>query len=349
MCYVPRTRPCESTKQCRPGTGCRPQPQVESGPTLPYVCSVLEPEVDDGSADTVAQLVTKIAFDLKNAINDNDGINATGAVQDSEGNLVLQDFHSGVLSPYLAFRNLAKHVFQDMIDSFWGAHVRHHGDSSRSGASFFYSADSLFIAKKLSRVAEWEDMVIHLLGKLASQLDFADPICDESVESCWALHAMQKTVLNIPVLAFKHHSEAWVIIPNTPVMRCYTMVGEHPGRAMQAGREGSLQPAGSLHPRNGVRELSARMSWRSGATKRALEAHGPGHHESHQASRQGPLPVHRLFPPGGSAPPSRKADRRWPTLRTGGKLLFCRGQLDNLSAHAAGRGARLHGVLFQHH
>merc|ERR1712176_367075 len=99
---------------------------------------------------------------------------------------------------------LENDLLNQIARSFESAKAKKHGETSASGATFVYSGDKLFIAKKV-RTSEYDAMADHLFEKIATHARLKSAPCRRTGgENCWAKIALEHTMLSLPLLAFKY-------------------------------------------------------------------------------------------------------------------------------------------------
>jgi len=209
-CFIPRGKQCDEDGQCRKGTSC----VLDAGGDA-YTCQEIAAghSFGDESADEVAAHVAVIIRSMAEGMLNSEllaGVRAPGGFVDER---------SGTISPYAARPPLARQVLAEVARSFSSARVKGEDAASRSGSLFVVSGDGRFLAKSVSE-QEYEEFADRLVGPLARHADLANAACQPaSLDACWAEAALDRTSLNIPVLAFVHDDRYWVVMPASAQLR----------------------------------------------------------------------------------------------------------------------------------
>jgi len=209
-CFIPKESQCDEDDQCRNGASC----MLDEGGDA-YTCQevVVDHIFDDASAVEVAAHVAAIIRSMAQSLANSELLRQERA----PGGFM--DERSGAMSPFVVNPALAKQVLAEVATSFSSATVKGNDAASRSGALFVVSGDGRFLAKS-AREPEYEEFADRLIGHLARHADLANAVCQSaSSDACWAEAAINRTSLNIPVLAFVHDDRYWVIMPECAQLR----------------------------------------------------------------------------------------------------------------------------------
>jgi len=206
-CFIPRNQPCTLDVQCQTATYCTPQGDgsicAASGLRIPVGGS------ETTTAESVVRLVQFLVTKLQQSIKENGVATIDG----------IMDTRSGVLSPYLANTILALQMLSALQRGFKAGSVMGQSPSSRSGATFVVSQGKFFLAKRI-RPDEYANLAADLLAGLANHCKLREADCSAaSLASCWAEAVLSCTTLNVPLLAFAHEQEHWVVLAMSGKLR----------------------------------------------------------------------------------------------------------------------------------
>mmetsp|Transcript_6540 Transcript_6540/g.20341 ORF Transcript_6540/g.20341 Transcript_6540/m.20341 type:complete len:609 (-) Transcript_6540:209-2035(-) len=211
-CYIPPGSFCSSSRQCRIGTFCMADTS-ESG--AEWACQELPISSNTNGVPEVAGLVQSRAAIMKEALK------CSGA----------HCGRTGILSVFAQAGPSLSPLFDEVYTSFQTVVAESHAETSASNAQFYYSGDKRFIAKKI-RGSEYDAMADDLMEDLSEHANLQGKTCSAHDPSCWARMAMESTTLNLPVLAFKHNSDHWVVVPVAQALRAYALTGNPAAKPM---------------------------------------------------------------------------------------------------------------------
>jgi len=210
-CFIPKGSQCDEDDQCRNGTSC----MLDAGGDA-YTCQEVAADhmFDTATAAEVAAHVAAIIRSMAERLSNSELVSG---VRRAPGGFM--DDRSGAMSPFVAKPALAKQALAAVAKSFVSATVKGKDAASRSGSLFVISGDGRFLAKSV-REQEYEEFADRLIGPLARHADLAGADCQPgSSDACWAEAALNRTCLNIPVLAFVHNDRYWVVLPASAELR----------------------------------------------------------------------------------------------------------------------------------
>ncbi|CAK0843581.1 unnamed protein product [Prorocentrum cordatum] len=178
---------------------------------------------DGATATEIARHVAMLIQSMAGSLSTSELLSGGGTRGPHRLHGEFMDARSGAMSPFVVNPALAKQVLAEVARSFESAMLREDDDASRSGALFVVSGDGLFLGKTV-RESEYQEFARHVIGPLARHAGLPHAVCRPgSLDSCWAEAALNRTSLNVPVLAFVHGHRHWIVMPASARMRGFAV------------------------------------------------------------------------------------------------------------------------------